>query len=465
MDEVTARYVEQCRADGSGLSGAVAEAELPACLRDARLLARPLFVGEPELRAAADDLLAVFDILVTLPDRLFDGDVERYWAALGGEPRLAPLVRRHARAGHPADRFGRADLHRDEHGRFALLEFNIGGGVGGFELGELPRSLEAVPSFAAFAERYALRHVRTAEHVAATLRAVAPRPSPVVALVFAPGALPRYRRPVAGTVEVLQGQGLEVVLGELGDVRGDGGKLYVGTARADVLLRFFSVDDTVGHEDGLDAITRAHEEGAAVLWTGLDSVLFTNKGALGLLSDPRCDAVLSERERRVTERILPWTRLLTGPLVDRCVEERERMILKPCRGFAGSGVVAGWACPEQEWRDALRSASGGGFVVQRRVVPRPEPVVDPGTGATEDWTPVWGLFVTPDGYGGNAIRAQRATGSGVIGYSTSSETLATVAFTRPAGDGSGGDEPAGDQLAAGQLAGSGRAVVSPWSSP
>ncbi|MDT0449169.1 hypothetical protein [Streptomyces hesseae] len=450
MDEVTTRYVELCRADSSGLSAAVAEAELPAALRDARLLARPLFADEPGLRSAADDLLALFDVLVTLPDRLFDGDIERYWAALGGEPRLAPLLRRHVRAGRPADRFGRADLYRDEHG-FALLEFNIAGGVGGFELGELPRSLEAVPAFAAFAERYALRHVRTAERVAATLRAVAPRPSPVVALVFAPGALARYRRPVAPTVAVLEGQGLEVVLGELGDVRGDAGKLFVGTARVDVALRFFTVDDTIGHEDALDAITRAHEKGTAVLWTGLDSALFTNKGALALLSDPRCDAVLSERERRVTERILPWTRLLTAPLVDRCVEERDQMILKPCRGFAGSGVVAGWACPEREWRDTLRSAADGGFVVQRRVVPRPEPVVDPGTGATEDWTPVWGLFVTPDGYGGNAIRAQRATGGDVIGYSTSSETLATVAFTRPAGDRPTGDQPPD----------SARAVVSP----
>ncbi|MFF4222194.1 hypothetical protein ACFYZH_04910 [Streptomyces abikoensis] len=453
MDEVTARYVELCRADGSGLSRAVAEAELPGCLRDARLLARPLFADEPELRAAVDDLLALFDVLVSLPDRLFDGDVERYWAALGGEPRMAPLLRRHAHAGRPADRFGRADLYRDEHGRFALLEFNIAGGVGGFELGELPRSLEAVPAFAAFAERYALRHVRTAERVAATLRAVAPRPSPVVALVFAPGALPRYRRPIAPTVAVLEGQGLDVVLGELGDVRGDGGKLFVGTARVDVVLRFFTVDDTIGHEDGLAAITRADEKGTAVLWTGLDSALFTNKGALALLSDPRCDAVLSARERRAAERILPWTRLLTAPLVDRCVEERERLILKPCRGFAGSGVVAGWACPEREWRDALRDAAGGGFVVQRRVVPRPEPVVDPGTGATEDWTPVWGLFVTPDGYGGNAIRAQRATGGDVIGYSTSTETLATVAFTRPAGDPAAGDQLADDRPADAQPAG------------
>lgn len=427
MNEVTTCYVEQCRKDGRGLGKAVAEARLPVSLRDARLLARPLFIEESVLRATADDLLSLFDILASLPDRLFDGDVEAYWAALGGEPRLAPLLRCFS-SERPTARFGRADLYRDGHG-FSLLEFNVGGGVGGIELGELVRPLLAVASFARFAEQHSLGHVRTGEEVAKTLRAVAPRPSPVVALVFAPGALARYRRPLAPTVEVLRGHGLEVVLGELGDVRGSGGRLLVGPARVDVVLRHFAVDDTVGYEDRLDTIMRAHWAGNATLWTGLESTLLSNKGALALLSDPRCDAVLSAQERRLTDRILPWTRLLTAALVDRCVAEREHLVLKPCRGFACAGIVAGWACSERQWVDALRHHAGQGHVVQRRIVPCVEPVVDPETGATEDWVPVWGLFVTPYGYGGNAVRAQPATGSGIIGYSTDTATRATVAFS------------------------------------
>ncbi|WP_414166480.1 hypothetical protein ACMATS_00960 [Streptoverticillium reticulum] len=431
MNAATTRYLELCRKDHGGLRNAVTGAELPVPLRDARLLARPLFVDEPALQAAADDLLTLFDVLASLPDRLFDGDLDAYWAAVGGEPGPVPLLRRWAPE-QPRARFGRADLHRGEHG-FSLLEFNIGGGVGGFELGELPRTLLESEDFARFAAEHGLRHVRTGEHVAATLRAVAPRPSPVVALVCAPGALARYRRRLAPTVEVLRKHGLEAFLGELGEVRDNGGKLFVGEVRADVVLRYFSVDETAGCEDGVDAILRVERAGNAILWTGMDSTLFSHKGALALLSDPRCDAVLSAQERRLTDRILPWTRLLTPSLVDRCVAEREHLVLKPCRGFAGAGVVAGWACPEREWADALRRYAGRGHVVQRRVVPCTEPVVDPGTGATEDWTPVWGLFVTPHGYGGNAIRAQPATGDGIIGYSTDTATRATVAFGCPSG--------------------------------
>lgn len=426
MNGTTARYLELCRTDRNGLKNAVAGAELPAPLHDARLLARPLFVDEPALQAAADDLLALFDILASLPDRLFDGDLDAYWAAVGGEPDLVPLLRRWAPR-QPRARFGRADLHRGEHG-FSLLEFNVAGGVGGIELGELPRALGETEEFARFAAEHALRHVRTGEHVAATLRAVAPRPSPVVALVCAPGALARYRRPLAPTVEVLREHGLDVLLGELGDVWESGGKLFVGQGRVDVVLRYFAVDETAGCEDGVDAIVRAERAGNAILWTGLDSTLISDKGALALLSDSRCDAVLSAQERRLTDRILPWTGLLTPSLVDRCMAEREHLVLKPCRGRAGAEVLAGWACPERQWADALHRNAGREYVVQRRAVPCPEPVVDPATGATEDWIPVWGLFVTPHGYAGNAIRAQPATGGGVIGYSTDTATRATVAF-------------------------------------
>ncbi|MFC5720806.1 hypothetical protein ACFP1Z_11580 [Streptomyces gamaensis] len=427
MNRTTARYLELCRTDGGALSTAVTGAELPGPLRGARLLARPLFVEEPVLRAAADDLLALFDVLTSLPDRLFDGDLDAYWAALGGEPRLAPLLRRYA-PGKPAARFGRADLSCGEDG-FALLEFNIAGGVGGIELGELPGALLAEEPFARFAAQHGLGHVRTGARVAATLRAVAPRPDPVVALVLAPGALDHYRPLLAPTVEVLHGQGLQTVLGELGEVREKNGKLYIGRHRADVLLRHFSVDDTIGYEECADAVTRAHRSGDATLWTPLDSTLYANKGALALLSDPRCDPVLSASERRLTDRILPWTRLLTPELAEQCRTGREHLVLKPCRGFAGAGIVAGWNSTDREWADALRRCADGAHVVQRRIAPLPEPVVDPRTGTTEDWLPVWGLYVTPDGYGGNAVRAQPATGTGVIGYSTSTATRATVAFS------------------------------------
>lgn len=448
LDDVSGRYLELCRNDVGGLGVAAAGVELPAALDGVRLLDRPLFVEEPALAQAVEDVLALFGVMVELPQRLFGGDVAAYWSAVGGDPGLLPLLRDQGSSA----RFGRADLYRTEHG-FSLLEFNVGGGLGGFELGELPRALLAGKAFARFAARYRLGHVRTGDRVAAALRAVSPRSEPVVALVFAPGKLAHYRRPIAPTVAVLEGQGFKVVLGELGQVREDGGRLLVAGTRVDVVLRFFAVDETAGCEHALEAIACAERAGTAVLWTGLGSTLVTNKGALALVSDPRCEAVLSDRERAARDRVLPWTRMLSAGLVEECAAEREELVLKPCRGFAGTGVVTGWSRTDRQWRDLLLRCAGREFVVQRRVVPRPEPVVDPATGREQDWTAVWGLFVTPDGYGGNAVRAQPASGGGVIGYSTSTDTCATVAFTHPPLD-----HPAAPASAA---ASAPRAVVAP----
>lgn len=449
MDGVSGRYLELCCKDGGGLGSALAGVELPAALEGVRLLDRPLFVEEATLQQAVEDLITLFGAMVELPWRLFGGDVGAYWSAVGGDPALMPLLRDQK----PSVRFGRADLYRTEQG-FSLLEFNVGGGLGGFELGELPRALLADEAFARFAARYRLGHVRTGERIAAALRAASPRAEPVVALVFAPGKLAHYRQPVAPTIAVLEDQGFEVVLGELGQVREDGGRLSVAGARVDLVLRFFAVDETAGCEHAVAAIARAERAGTAVLWTGLGSTLVTNKCALALLSDPRCQAVLSDRESAARDRILPWTRMLSADLVERCVAERENLVLKPCRGFAGTGVVTGWSRTDRQWRELLLRCAGREFVVQRRVVPRPEPVVDPATGRVEDWTAVWGLFITPDGYGGNAVRAQPASGGGVIGYSSSTDTRATVAFTHPPLD-----QPAAPAAPASAVSAAGAVVV------
>ena len=45
------------------------------------------------------------------------------------------------------------------------------------------------------------------------------------------------------------------------------------------------------------------------------------------------------------------------------------------------------------------------WIVQERVRPDPEPVVDPGTGVVAPWSPVWGVFLTPAGYAGLHVRA------------------------------------------------------------
>src|SRR5690606_26488283 len=96
--------------------------------------------------------------------------------------------------------------------------------------------------------------------------------------------------------------------------------------------------------------------------------------------------------------------------------------------YGGAGIVAGWETGEREWRQALETV-GAGAIVQQRVIPRQEPVVDPETGSLQQWQAAWGLFVTPRGYAGTYARALPAGEASVIGITANPKTRTAGVFT------------------------------------
>ncbi|MCZ0982406.1 hypothetical protein O1L60_35520 [Streptomyces diastatochromogenes] len=135
----------------------------------------------------------LFGLLLSLPERLFDGDVERYAAEIGLAPPLVALLRR-AGSGVPA-KLGRADAYHDGTA-FKLLEFNLGSEVGGLDMDVFNQSLLRVPEFAGFAREHGLAHVDIAARIAAVLRdrarpALSGAAEPVIGLIEGAAASPR----------------------------------------------------------------------------------------------------------------------------------------------------------------------------------------------------------------------------------------------------------------------------------
>src|SRR5438876_1230496 len=124
-DSVTERYLQRCLTERTGLRTVVRDTALPPALSESsghRLLSRPLFVPEKELLGFADDVIRLFDLITSLPERLFDGDLDRYCAALRIDGRRGALMR--ALGGGAPPLYGRADMYHDGTA-FKLLEFNI----------------------------------------------------------------------------------------------------------------------------------------------------------------------------------------------------------------------------------------------------------------------------------------------------------------------------------------------------
>ncbi|MFW6692225.1 hypothetical protein [Streptomyces sp. MAR4 CNX-425] len=404
------------------------------------LLDRPLFADRTEIEEFAGDLRLLFGAMTSLPDRLYDGDLRAYCAAIGMDARLAGLMCRGA-APRPV-LHARADAYHDGT-CFRLLELNVGSELGGTDTAQQNRAWLRVPEFAAFAEEHGLRHLDTAPRVADALRRAA-RPvtdggEPVVALIESTGGIAAHEHVFTAVREAMAAEGVDLLLGEIHELAERNGKITLRGTPLDVILRYFVagelLDDPVG-QDVLDLLIRADREGRTALFLPLDSGVYASKGSLALLHDPAVRAGLTEQERAAADRAVPWTRLLgeglqsggdRAGLLERCRAERAELVVKPGVGYGGVGTVVGHETDDAGWAAAL-DAAGPDAVVQRRVRPAPEPVVDAATGRTEDWAANWGVFVDGDGYAGGFVRALKQTQGAVISFSNPG-TRSSCVFT------------------------------------
>lgn len=445
VTDVTTAYVEECRADGSRLRGVAGELRLPPTYAESYgrlLLARPIFAVHDEIAAFGDDLVALFDLLVSVPDRCFDGDLSRYCSAIHMDERLAELALIGA-TGRP-ELYARADAYHDGTA-FRLLELNVGSELGGIDAAQLNRAFLDAPAFAEFAARHELAHVDTSALLADALLAAGRQVTsgdPVVALVEATGALVAHEHVFLAIREALARYGIDLLLSEIDRVTSRNGKILVDGTPVDVVLRYFAtgelLDDPAGR-DALELLMKAHATGTTAVYTPLEAVLFASKAAFALLHDPRLREAFTTAERDLVDRIVPWTRVI-GPgwdgaappdqaeLVDRCRAERVSLILKPGVGYGGVGAVLGREVDDAAWAEALATADGADYVVQRIVTPATEPVCNPATGEIEDWRANWGIFATRAGYGGAFVRALQAHHGSVISYSNPG-TRGTCVFT------------------------------------
>jgi hypothetical protein len=433
---VTRAYLEAVGQPGSRLGQAIEQVASSASLADwrGRFLSRPLFVAEAELRRFGDDLHRLLGLLLSLPDRLFDGDLERFSDAIGVDSERGALMRR---LGVVPPASGRADVYHDGDG-YRVLEFGIGSDHGGWDRsGEVPRAFLRDEAFAEFAALHRLGYTHSPTALATTLRQVAGC-EPVVALVEGPGALAEWGSAWLPLREALRECGLRCHFGELGDLSVRGGRLSIAGDQVDVVFRCFDVDQVLGDPEAVaqaERIFKMHEAGNVVLWTPLETNLFCEKGCMALLSDHGRSGAFSADERELIDRVIPWTRSLTErscqadpELLDTCREQREHLILKPSGLFGGHGVVPGWERDDSAWHEALREAVPMGAIVQRRVVPRMEPVFDQDAQALQPWHTAYGFYYTPTGFAGVHARVAPADRSAVIGLATNTSVRSAGVF-------------------------------------
>jgi hypothetical protein len=424
---LTASYLEAVRERGARpgeLVGDLAESQavlLNSFYPGIQYLSRPLFVGHQEASSLHADVETVRSALVSLPDRLYDGDFIAFARAAGAEG--YEITAAAASRSSPVSPQARTDLYEDDSG-FRLMEFNMGSALGGMENADLCRAMLRHPLLAEFAAAHRLGYVDTMREQVTNLRTAtgfAPGSSPVVAVADWPSSYARrlgpYMHKLARRWREL---GLDAHGCHLGELEVRGGRVWLAGRAVDVISRMFLLEYLLepGAAELMEPVLGAAARGGVAMFTPLDSEVFGSKAALAMLSDERNRHLFTPAELASIDRILPWTRAVRpGPvtledgqrtdLLDYALGHAGDLVLKPALRYGGQDVLPGWHHQTTPglWRDRLEKALDGPFVLQRRIRPVPELFPgDPGREAVP-WIVAWGLYTGASGFGGIIIRA------------------------------------------------------------
>ena len=399
-----------------------------------RQFARPLFVPEEHLRSAAADLTMLHELVVALPDRLFDGDVARLCAELGmGEQLTAFAVAGRARGTTPA--YCRPDLFYDGES-FKCLELNTGSELGGVDWAELNEAYLRVPEFRAFAEEHKLGFVDIGLEIVTYLRNLAApitggHTNPVVAMIDISANMAYYHDHYQSFVEHMAARDIDIRITHIKDVGTRDGKLTVADGTPiDIAMRYFTLDEICADphaEEWLAPVLKADQDGRTAFFASLDHGIYANKGLFAMICDLRDRGELSGAEAAMVERIMPTTRRVTPALWDECRGRQRELVLKPSSGLSGSGVTVGWTVTAEEWEAAFQHALTEPYVAQDVIEPMLEPVHD-GDGLQE-WVPVYGMFLFAQGYSGCWVRTLPVGENAVINLGTGAMFSTVFTFT------------------------------------
>jgi hypothetical protein len=379
------------------------------------LLTRPAFLDAEQTRILDHDLSALLRTLHALPQRLFDGDEAAFARALGwSQPGAAAAL---TRLSGPPVPLGRADLVRTPDG-FQLVEFNTSSSLGSFEFGELCRATLSDPSFHDFAEDklYYVDPLGEMSESLTRLAGLSLADRPTVALVD------WVSSPVAVNaslfIDLMVDRGFRVLSCTVADLDLTSAGLTAHGERIDVVYRTFLLKTAAEDPDAgqrLDVLERAVRAGAVTVFTPLNADLYGTKAALAMLSDPAHADRFTAAERKLMDRVLPWTRSMTGAgrtpaedggsLADFVRRHRGDLVLKPSIGHAGRGVVAGWLVSQAEWDALVETSDTGDYIVQRRA----QSVAELFYPKSADGDPStcflhWGMFVTGSGLSGGFVK-------------------------------------------------------------
>jgi glutathionylspermidine synthase len=178
-----------------------------------------------------------------------------------------------------------------------------------------------------------------------------------------------------------QSKGYETIVAEPQNCTYKSGKLYVEGKDVDIAYRRGATQWWIEYKDKYSALWQAYKEGAICMLNPLNSKLAGKKSLMAVLQSDGMQPKLTEEEREIVKRHVPWTRLVEDKpsvykgekvdLLDFLKENRANMVMKPIGLYGGKNVAIGREMSDALWGDVLKTALSERYVAQE-YIPIPE---------------------------------------------------------------------------------------------
>lgn len=371
---------------------------------------------------------AVFDLIRSIPERLFDNDLERLSKYYNIPADTLKVYLEDWNGNHLKTLIGRGDFIFSPSG-LKCIEYNVSGGLGGWQVALLEPIYLQTPAVAAYLRESGLkvrnknlfaslfRHLAVSALDKFTAPAIGYEVNIAIAVMDFDSIKNSFQHVVTTANQIYAGvlsqldkrlKG-EILFCDFHHLHKDDDRLF---CRANAKQVHALVE--MNHGDDPPWILDVFKSGNLLLYDGPITRVFSDKEIFALLSEHQESDFFNAEEREAIRKYIPWTRRIVHgetcyengkvTLKDIILSRKNDLVMKPMAGMGGEWVFIGRNTHEAEWRELVRIAlRDGGWLIQE-LIESSTYMFQYGENGMAEHHAVWGLFVFGSQYAGGFLR-------------------------------------------------------------
>lgn len=139
--------------------------------------------------------------------------------------------------------------------------------------------------------------------------------------------------------------------------------------RIDIIYRRAVTVDIMNNIADCDDFIKAYKAGAVCVLGGIKTQIIHHKALFYILRDEQTKAILTEREKELIEKHIPYTSKLVNADLERIKADKDSYIIKPSDSYASKGVFAGVDATDGEWEELIERYKNEDYIVQEYCTP------------------------------------------------------------------------------------------------